>query len=234
MHKVALITGGTSGVGLASAIRFARANFDVAICGRDPSRLARAKASIVAENSQIKCLEIAADLCDRTVPRKIATEFAKVFGRIDVLVNNAGYASNMPFPQITEAEYDRTMESNARSVFFLTQAVWPMMVSQHQGVIVNISSLAAVSPFPGFAVYGSSKAWLDLFTIAIANEGKASGIRAYSIRPGAVETPMLRGLFPDFPSDQTVSPEAVADVVWAVTQDEFRFSSGQAIAVTRQ
>ncbi len=234
MQKVALVTGGTSGVGLATAIRFARENFDIAICGRESARLANAKAKIASANSRVRCLEIVADLCDRNAPREIVTAFCKVFGRLDVLVNAAGFASNAPFPQITETEYDQTMETNTRSVFFLTQAVWPLMVSQRQGTIVNISSLAAVSPFSGFAAYGSSKAWLDLFTLAIGNEGKADGIRAFSLRPGAIETPMLRGLFPDFPADQAVSAEEVADMVWAVTQDEFRFSSGQAITVTRQ
>ena len=73
------------------------------------------------------------------------------------------------------------------------------MRRQSGGTIVNISSMAAVDPFPGFSVYGATKAWVELFTKAIAEEGRADGILAFSLRLGAVETPMLRGLFPDFP-----------------------------------
>ena len=108
------------------------------------------------------------------------------------------------------------------------------MLGQGGGVIVNVSSLAAVDPFPGFSLYGASKAWMDLLTVALATEGSEKGIRVCSIRPGAVETPMLRSLFPDFPTEQCVSPEAVAERIWGCVSDPQNYESGKAYEVTNQ
>ena len=101
------------------------------------------------------------------------------------------------------------------------------------GSIVNVSSQAAVSPFQGFSVYGGTKAFVDLFTKAVAEEGKPHGISVFSVRPGAVDTPLLRELFPDFPLDQAVTAEEVANVIWQLTQPEMRFSAGDPISVKR-
>ena len=116
----------------------------------------------------------------------------------------------------------------------MTQVAWKWMMRQGRGVVVNISSLAAVDPFPGFSLYGASKAWLDLLTVALAAEGAEHGIRVYSIRPGAVETPLLRNLFPDFPADQCVSPHDVARQVWKCVDLPEKFASGSAFDVSVQ
>ena len=100
--------------------------------------------------------------------------------------------------------------------------------------IVNVSSLSAIDPFPGFSLYGASKAWVDLLTEALATEGKECGIRVCSVRPGAVETPLLRGLFPDFPSDQCVSPDAVAEIILGCVASPEKFPSGGHFEVTTQ
>ena len=134
------------------------------------------------------------------------------FGHVDVLVNNAATAPLSPFEDISAETFESSINTNIRSVFYLTQLIWKHLkqraqanpLEQGRGVVVNISSLAAVDPFPGFSLYGSCKAWLDLITLALAAEGKEFGLRVCSIRPGAVETPMLRGLFPDYPAEQCV------------------------------
>lgn len=156
------------------------------------------------------------------------------FGRIDILVNNAGYAPLAPFEEIEFETFDQVCNINIRSVFGATQSAWKKMLKQGRGVVINISSLAAVDPFPGFSIYGASKAWIDLFTVALAAEGAEKGIRVVSIRPGAVETPMLRGLFPDFPADQCVSPADVAEKIWGCVNEPDKFVSGQAYEVTNQ
>ena len=107
------------------------------------------------------------------------------------------------------------------------------MRKQHSGVIVNVSSLAAADPFPGFSVYGGCKAWVETFTRAIAAEGREFGLRAFSVRPGAVETPMLRGVFPDFPRDQTLAPEDVAELIFSLTLPGLQYSSGEAIVIKK-
>ncbi len=154
--------------------------------------------------------------------------------RVDVLVNNAAMAPLGPFAEITEQTLDQTITINVRSVFRLSQLVWGTMKSQGGGTIVNISSLAAVDPFPGFSLYGSTKAWIDLLTVALAAEGREWGIRVCSVRPGAVETPMLRRLFPDFPAEDCVSPQDVANQIWACVNQPDQHPSGQHFTVTNQ
>ena len=105
------------------------------------------------------------------------------------------------------------------------------MVKQRGGTIINISSMSAVDPFVGFSTYGASKAWLDLLTHSLAQEGKDLNIRVCSIRPGAVDTPLLRGLFPDFPPEQCVTPEAVADIVLGCVTSPSDYPSGSAFPI---
>ena len=88
------------------------------------------------------------------------------------------------------------------------------MTRQGGGTIVNMSSMAAVDPFEGFSVYAGCKAWVEAFSKGVAAEGQPVNIRVVCVRPGAVETPMLRGLFPQFPADQVVAPDQVADIVY--------------------
>ena len=204
------------------------------ICGRRTDQLSKAGVLVGRANKEIVCLQHQADLSDVEQTRTVAEYAIKQFGRVDVLVNNAASSPLAPFDEITEEVFESTINTNIRSLFYLTQLVWRQMKTQGRGVIVNISSLSAVDPFPGFSLYGACKAWMDLMTHALAGEGKDSNLRVCSIRPGAVETPMLRGLFPDFPADQCVQPSDIAEAVWGCVDDPVNFPSGQAFAVTRQ
>ena len=225
---VALITGGSSGIGLATARLMASQGYRIAVCGRDSNRLQQAAETI--DN----CWAIRADLNNPHATGDIVDSTITHFGQIDVLVNNAAFAPLAPFDEISPEIFEQAVNTNIRSVFYLTQHIWRIMKRQGRGVVVNISSLAAVDPFPGFSLYGSSKAWLDIVTKALASEGEEIGIRVYSIRPGAVETPMLRGLFPDFPADQCVSPEQVAIQIWNCINDPDNHDSGDVFVVTNQ
>ena len=234
-QPVCVITGGTSGIGLATAKLFSRQGYRVAICGRRENLLSEAKSQIAAAGSKnVAPLAMQVDLHDPPRAREFGQAAIDAFGRIDVLVNNAGNAPLAPFAEIDTATFESVLDVNLRSVFHLTQVAWTQMLKQGGGVIVNISSLAAVDPFPGFSVYGASKAWLDLLTVALAAEGQEHGIRVCSIRPGAVETPMLRSLFPDFPAQQCVSPEDVAARIWGCVSEPENYESGKAYEVTNQ
>jgi NAD(P)-dependent dehydrogenase (short-subunit alcohol dehydrogenase family) len=232
-RPVCLITGGSSGIGLAAARKFAENGFDLLIAARDPEKLERAKQQI--EEFEVHCECVSIDLsADPARAGELADRAMGKFGRIDVLVNNAAFAALAPFDELSAEQFETTINVNHRAIFYLTQKVWPQMVAQGEGVIVNVSSLAAVDPFPGFSIYGAGKAWVDLLTHALADEGREHGVRVYSIRPGAVETPMLRGLFPDFPADQAVSADDVAAMIWYVSADESLKNSGQAFEVSNQ
>jgi len=125
------------------------------------------------------------------------------------------------------------MAVNVNAVYHACRAVWPVMKKQKSGVIVNISSIASVDPFAGFAAYGAAKAWVNAWTKALADEGRRLGIRVFSVAPGAVETRMLRDPFPTFPADQTLRPADVADAVHALTQPGCRYATGQTVFVRR-
>jgi NAD(P)-dependent dehydrogenase (short-subunit alcohol dehydrogenase family) len=233
-RPVCLITGGSSGIGLATAQLFAGHGYDLSICGRRETKLAEAKDLIQSADSSAQCLTTPADLNDVQQARNVAENTIKTFGRVDVLVNNAASSPLAPFEEISGEVFESAINTNIRSLFYLTQIVWANMKQQGRGVVVNISSLSAVDPFPGFSLYGACKAWLDLLTHALAAEGKEAGLRVCSVRPGAVETPMLRGLFPDFPPGQCVQPADVANVVWQSVNDAEMYPSGQAFPVTNQ
>ena len=234
-EPVCIITGGSSGIGLATARKFFDAGYRISICGRSQERLDEAAKLISAGDSLVdskRLLTVAIDLEDTAQAKAFAQKSLEHFGRIDVLVNNAGVAPLSPFGAITEDSFEQLININVRSSFYLNQLVWNTMVKQGGGTIVNISSLAAVDPFTGFSTYGASKAWLDLLTHSMAQEGKVLNIRVCSVRPGAVETPLLRGLFPDFPTKQCVSPEAVAEVIWGCVDSPTDYPSGSAFPVT--
>ena len=233
-EPVCVITGGSSGIGLATACRFYAAGYRVSICGRSQERLDEA-AKLIAANTLVdskRIATVAIDLDDPAQAKAFAQKSLEHFGRIDVLVNNAGVAPLSPFGAITEDSFEQLINVNVRSGFYLTQLAWNTMVKQGGGTIVNISSLSAVDPFVGFSTYGASKAWLDLLTHSLAQEGKDLNIRVCSVRPGAVETPLLRGLFPDFPVEQCVSPEAVAEIVWECVNSPTDYPSGSAFPIT--
>lgn len=234
MNPTALITGGTSGIGLATAQRLAAQGYQIAICGRDPARLAAAERAIRASDPGIAVEMCQADFRQPQTVAKVAQQTLRAFGRIDVLVNAAAVAPLGEFATFTEAQIAELFAVNHLSPIYLTQAVWRTMQDQSAGVIVNISSLAAIDPFPGFSLYGASKAWVDALTQSLASEGKRYGIRVFSVRPGAVETPMLRGLFPKFPADQAVSAADVAAVIESLLEPSWRHSSGQIVHVSKQ
>lgn len=227
-NRVGLVTGGSRGVGRATSVALARAGYSVVACGRDEQALAKTSAELEAAGGDFAT--VLADVGRREEVERLVRFAVDRFGRIDVLVNNAGAAPRAPIDQISPAEFDAAVAVNIGAVFHATRCAWPVMRAHGGGTIVNISSLASVDPFPGFQVYGATKAWVNLFTKAVADEGRAVGIRAFALALGAVETQMLRGLFPEFPADQALEASDVADLVVQLTSNALRYASGTTIA----
>jgi len=228
---VAVVTGAGRGIGRTIALRLARGGFHIAAAARSQDELAATQEAV--ETTGRRCEAVRTDVTD---PRQVSDLVARcldAWGRIDVWVNNAGAAPVARIADMDLAVFERMMAVNCHAVFYGCRAVWPIMKRQGGGVIVNISSIAAVDPFPGFAAYGASKAWVNLFTSAAAAEGRADGIRVYAVAPGAVETRMLRDSFPDFPSDQTLDPDRVAAVVELLLDPRAAHSSGSVVYVRR-
>ena len=169
-------------------------------------------------------------------PDQVAELFDQVsskFCRLDVLVNNAGVVPFGLIPEITYSDLEYALNVNIGGTFMTTKAAWPIMVEQGGGIVINVSSLAAVDPFPGNGTYGATKAWIESFTKVTAHEGAEHSIRAYAIRPGAVETPMLRRLFPEFPTDQSLAPEEIANEIFDLTKTTNTTKSGEVATISK-
>lgn len=230
--KVALITGGSSGIGLAAARGLLDCGFTVALAARNSERLDRAAAELEAgDNVRIQ----AADVGDPDRAAGLVEEVVEHHGRLDVLVNNAGAVFNKPLAEHTIEDWRATIDVNTTSVLATTRAAWPTFKHQKSGVVINISSMAAKDPFPGLGVYGAAKAAVNMLTLVTAREGAKLGIKAVAIGPGAVETPMLRSIFSEkqVPASAALSPEKVAELVCACATGERSFKPGEVIYITR-
>lgn len=229
--SVVIVTGGGRGIGRAICQRFAAAGAQVVAAARSVKELEETR-RLIAERGG------ACDIqpTDVASPDDIGALIHKTreqFGRVDVLINNAGVAPQASLEELDPEVFDTIWSVNVRAVYCASRAVWPVMRAQGGGTIINISSIAAVDPFPGFAAYGASKAWVSAWTKAIADEGKPVGIRVFAVAPGAVETRMLRDVAPEFPADQAIEPADVADVTFVLAQPSCRYVNGQTIFVKR-
>ncbi len=230
VSPVCIVTGASSGIGLEAVSQFARLGYRVALCARRSERLADAVRRLIHEGATPDRVHTAT--VDVGNANAVATFIQGVhgkFGRIDLLVNNAGTATLAPIAEFSLADFEQQIAVHVRAVFAATKAVWPVMQAQGNGCIITVSSMSSVDPFPGFGVYGACKAWGEHFTRATAEEGRACGIRTHALRIGAVDTPLLRSLFPDFPVSQTLSPQSVAMKLVELATQKGIDRSGEAV-----
>jgi NAD(P)-dependent dehydrogenase (short-subunit alcohol dehydrogenase family) len=230
-QRVAIITGASRGIGLAAALELARDGYAIVAAARNAEKLEAAVKQM--RDAGAAATGVSVDMARPDDARRLVDAAAKEYGRIDVLVNNAGAAPLVPIAEMNPADFDQVTAINMAAIFHATRAVWPLMQQQGGGVIVNISSMAALDPFAGFAAYGASKAWVNVFTKAAAAEGKPHGIRVYAVAPGAVETELMRSVFPDFPADKTLAPDDVAGVIASVVSSRMAAASGETIFVRK-
>jgi len=201
--RVALVTGGGSGIGLAIAQAFRARGMGVAICGRDRGRLERAAAAL-GEGA----LAVPADVSDE---KQVAALFARVsdyFGGLDVLVNNAGVGSWGPIEGVTAQEWDRVQGTNLRGAFLCARAAWGVLKVRGGGAIINIGSVASKEGFGEGAVYSASKFGLLGLSESLREEGIPFGIKVTAICPGYVATPMVARS--GVPPEEMIRPEDVA------------------------
>lgn len=226
---VALITGAGRGIGRAIAAELFRRGYRLVLVSRSEVDLHATAATIQAPRDAT--LIAPADVARAgDLERVVAATIAR-FGRVDAVVHNAGYGPVLSIEQTTADEWSRVINTNLTAAATLARLAWPIFKRQGGGVLVNISSLAAVDPFPGFAAYGAAKAGLHTLGIALAREGDADGIRVHTIAPGAVETEMFRTLrTPEqWPRSKCLEPSEVADVVGLCVAGDLRYASGQVI-----
>jgi NAD(P)-dependent dehydrogenase (short-subunit alcohol dehydrogenase family) len=237
--KAAVITGGDSGIGRAVAIAFAREGADVLISYLNEHEDAKDTAKYVEEAGR-KCVLVAGDISDRAHCKTIIPKAVEAFGKVDILVNNAAYQmSHDTLEEVSDEEWDYTVATNLSAMFTLTKDAIPHMPPG--GSIINSSSVNSDMPSPNLAPYAMTKAGIANFTASLAQMYAEKGIRANSVAPGPIWTPLIPATMPEekvesfgqqVPLGRAGQPAELAPVYVLLASDESSYVSGARIAVT--
>jgi NAD(P)-dependent dehydrogenase (short-subunit alcohol dehydrogenase family) len=203
MERAALVTGGSSGIGLAIA-RFLRdEGYEMTLVSRTPVKIEAAAAELGA-------IAVVANMADPSDCARAVAEHRERFGRLDVLVNSAGVGIGGLVEDLDLKKLDLQLDINLRGLFLVTQAAIPLL-RETRGWIVNLASIAGTLPTPGLATYGATKAAVIALTRSLNAELDASGVRAIAICPGFVDTPMAQ--WSGLEQEEMIRPEDCAEVV---------------------
>jgi 3-oxoacyl-[acyl-carrier protein] reductase len=236
--KVAIVTGGSRGIGRAICLKLARAGASIAFSYRNNIEAAnKTRQEIAAMGGET--LAVAADMAHLSDVYELFDETVSCFGRLDILVNNAGAAKFGPVADVTEEDFDRIFAVNTRGVFFAMQQAARRM--EDGGRIINISSGITILGGPGGSVYAASKAAVEQFTMAAAKELGVRGITVNTVSAGGTVTDLLDEVVPKEIQKQMAAnsafgrlgqPEDIADVVAFLASDEARWITAQNIRAT--
>jgi NAD(P)-dependent dehydrogenase (short-subunit alcohol dehydrogenase family) len=219
--KVALITGGGRGIGKAVAMAYAREGAKLALCARTASEVEQAVKEVQA--LKVECKGWSCDVSLEEPVQDLVASVMKVFGRIDVLVNNAGVMTRpVPIGELEVKKWDYTVAVNLRGPFLVTRAVLPIMIKQKNGSIINVSSSIGRSAYANFIAYATSKWGLEGFTQTLAAEVRSHNIRANTVEPGYVAT-KLTGY-------SGSKPESVTEVFVYLASEESKGVTGKMLS----
>jgi len=235
--RVAVVTGGTRGIGLAIARSLADDGASVVVSGRDPDRLESAAKELEALGTS--ALAVAADAGKREDAERLVETTKERFGRIDVLVNNAGITRDQLLVRMKDEDWDKVMDTNLRGVFLMTRAVGKVMMRQKSGRMINISSTAGAMGNAGQVNYSAAKAGVIGLSKAAARELAHWNILVNVVAPGLIETDMTasisaearEGLMLQVPLRRIGTAREVAEVVRFLAGDGGGYITGQVIHV---
>lgn len=236
--KRALITGGTTGIGLETARQFRDEGARVAVTGTNPDTLASARGTLGPD-----VLVIAADAGDVAAQKQVAGEIGKAFGGLDILFVNAGIAALRPVEQWSEADYDRSFAINVKGPFFLVQALLPLFANP-ASIVLNTSINAHIG-MPNSSIYAATKGALLTFARTLSGELIGRGIRANAVSPGPVATPLHskfgmseaetraigEAIKSQIPAGRFGDPSEVAKAVVFLASDESAFTVGSELII---
>ena len=237
--KVALITGGDSGIGRAVAIAYAREGADVLISYLNEHSDAEETARLVREAGQ-KALTIPGDIGEEKLCEQLVTRCIEELGRIDILVNNAAFQSvHDKIEEFTTAELERTYRTNIFAMFFLCRAALPKMKTG--GAIINVASIQAYQPSANLLIYASTKGAIVTFTKALSEMAIEQGVRVNSVAPGPIWTPLIPSTLPakkvesfgeDTPMGRAGQPAELAPIFVFLATQESSYITGEIFGVT--
>lgn len=230
----ALITGGSSGIGLAAAELLLGQGWSAAVTGRSRERLDDA-AGQLRPAPGARVTTIVADQSDPSSLRDMITQAQRAHPRLDALILNAGTAEVLPVERHDWSVISRTYAANTLGPLYAVHLAWPIFQRQNAGRIIFVSSYASLDPFPGFFAYCGSKAALNITAASCAAEGAAYNIRAFSVAPGAVETPLLRSAFDrqTVPPSECMTPHQCAHVIAQCATGQRDHHNGRTIFLRR-
>lgn len=242
-ERVVLITGGSSGIGYATAKAFLEEGARVAITGRSSQRLEKAERALRGFG---RILGIRGDVSKAADAKRFVRRTESDLGPIDVLVNNAGIYVSKSTEKLTEREWDLIMDINLKGAFLCTKYALSGMIRRKRGNIVNVASDSGLVATPLSSAYCASKGGMVLFTRVLAVDHAKDGIRVNAICPGEVETPMLdrdakasglgydeyyRRLVAPFPMKRAGRPEEIAKAILFLASDDSSYMTGAAMSV---
>ena len=238
MNKSVIITGASRGIGRATALVFAENGYDILICYRTGEKEAYETAEM-AKAYGVRAIPFQMDISSLADCRRTAAKALMSFGKIDVLVCNAGISLPKLFTQTTEEEYDQVFDVNTKGMFFLTQAVAKEMISAGGGSIVTVSSMWGIAGASGEVAYSASKAAVIGMTKALAKELAPSGIRVNCVAPGVVDTEMnacydedtIDMLAEKTPLGKIADPAEIAQSIYFLASENASFITGQTLTV---
>ena len=238
MNKVALITGGTRGIGREIAITLAKEKYNIAINYRNENEdVVETKNKI--EEQQVKCFCVKGDISSFKDAQNMIKEIIEEFGKIDVLINNAGITKDGLLVRMTQQDFENVIDINLIGTFNITKNVIGYMIKQKQGRIINISSVVGISGNAGQTNYVASKAGIIGFTKSLAKEVGARNILVNAIAPGLIQTKMTEGLKKEIkekitqniPLKRMGTPKDVANLVQFLVSEQSSYITGQVIHV---
>jgi 3-oxoacyl-[acyl-carrier protein] reductase len=234
--KVAIVTGGSRGIGRAIVSRLAAAGCAVAFTYQNQAEAAE---SLVKSIEQGRALALKADVRDFNVAQSVVERTRETFSRVDILINNAGITRDGALSRMSETDWHDVVDTNLTGCFNYTRSVTPLLMRQSSGRIINISSISGVYGLAGQANYSATKAGMLGFTKALSKELGPFNITVNAIAPGYIETEMLDHLLPAFKTkmQQRTSlrrfgqPEEVAEVAFFLASERAGYMTGQVLEV---
>jgi 3-oxoacyl-[acyl-carrier protein] reductase len=223
--QTALVTGGSKGIGRAICLALAREGANVVITARHENEIKDTMDKLKAMNSE--SLAIQADVRSEENVRRLISIIIDKFGRLDILINNAGVACKKRLEDTTLEEYEKIMDTNLKGVFLCTKYAIPYIRESKNGKIINISSVGGIHGLPEFSIYCASKFGVNGITESIASE-LIGEIKVYSVCPGAVDTDMYRSIYSDRPR---LKPENIAEKVLELASSDSKVASGKIIEI---
>ena len=238
-NKVTIITGGSRGIGFATAEKFLQEGATVILTASSQASADKAVAKLLEKYPGRSVAGIAPNLSDLESVRNAFREVIDRFGRVDILVNNAGVSESTPFLQYTEETFDKVMDLNVKGVFNASRAIVDHMAERGSGVILNTSSMVSITGQPSGFAYPASKFAVNGLTVSLARELGPKGIRVNAVAPGIIETDMMKAVPKEIidpmiarvPLRRLGQPEDIANAFLFLASEEASYITGVILSV---